>query len=284
MIIHTHHEIVPLKRNQTVRIIAFSDVHYGAEGCAANRFEEDVIRKFADDPSAYYLGIGDMYDAITPKDVRHRISEAGSKYRATEAVLDDVIKDFTHLFKKNKIPKERILGFGVGNHEDDVLRRYGTDLIERTCYELGVKNLGYSFFLRLLTSAKIPLVIFGSHGFGGSTRTDGADITKYVRHCFRHPGASVYLYGHSHQKWSKRVSVVKPDFGRRIQNDSSIIVGATGSWLKTYGHYSTPTYSERWGCNPIELGNLVVEATYKETDRRHPERFTKKYLDYRVVE
>lgn len=264
LIVYTHPYQVTLKYNQPFRVVAFGDIHWGARDCAEERFEREVLERYNEDPLTYFLGMGDIVDAIVSSDQkRYRATVIKAGFASREDILDQSIEEFATLWEKYKIPKQRLIGFLSGNHHDAILKRHGTDLTERLAYRLKTKNLGYSAFVKLQTisggSHKMPVVIFAHHGFGGSSRTDGGSVTKYVRHAFRYQGADIYLYGHDHQKYAKRIAVVKPDWLEGHATDTSFVVAATGSFKRTVSHDEIPSYSEVAGYNPAELGAISIE-------------------------
>lgn len=283
MIIHTHPSDITIKHGGSFRIVCYGDVHYGAAGCNVKRFEESVLEKYADDESVYFLNLGDTFDCITPKDYRHRLHEIAEEFRACEDIVDKQVEGFADLWNKYKIAPERLLGTAHGNHEDSILKYHGSNPTERFCYLTKQRNLGYSFFLRLRVrrgTAKFPLVIFGSHGFAGG-RMAGASVNTYTNFAFRHPGADIYLFGHNHRKWSQRVATISPNWLAHEQSDKSIIVGNTGTYMMTNGTTSAPSYSERAGMYPVELGHLELVVTNLATNRKGKQR---SWLDIRVVE
>lgn len=264
MIVHEHPHVVPLKHNGSFRIVAFGDVHWGSRQCAEERFERMVLKENADDPDCYFIGMGDLLDAIVASDQkRFRQSVHTDRYASREDILDASIEEFAGLWERYKIPKHRLIGMLSGNHHDAIAKRHGTDLTERLCYRLKTKNLGYSAFVKV--QARVgnhtqPVVLFAHHGFGGSSKTDGASITKYVRHAFRFPGADAYLFGHDHQAWSKRIPVVRPHWTSGTVYDTTFLVAATGSFLRTVSDGAIPGYSEVAGYNPALLGCITLRV------------------------
>lgn len=263
MIVYDFPHIVKVKHNGCFRIVAFGDVHWGSRQCAEERFEREVLRRYADDPDAYFIGMGDLLDGIVASDQkRFRQSVHKDSFASREDILDASVEEFSSLWEKYKIPKHRLIGLLSGNHHDAISKRHGTDLTERLCFRLKTRNLGYSAFVRINThigsTHKQPVVLFAHHGFGGATRTDGGSITKYVRHAMRYPGAAAYLYGHDHQTWSKRIPVVQPHWPSLSVYDTTFVVAGTGSFLRTVSNGATPSYAEVAGYNPALMGAICL--------------------------
>lgn len=284
MKIHEHSKIIELGNAGQFKIIAFGDVHYGAKACHLKRFEKNVLARNADNPNAYFLCMGDALDLIGPKDPRFRPDEG----MGFEDFVDAQIDGFVALFKKHKIPPHRILGMGLGNHEDSIRKFYGTDPVHRMCKALETEHLGYCFALRLKTrvngACKYPISIMGHHGFAGG-RKEGAAVNAYTDWMHRHPGHNIYLFGHNHKKWFHKVPVVEIDFNKREQVDRSVLVGNTGTYLRTYSKGVVPTYSEKKGFYPVELGHLEIELTHtRESEGSGKTRKQRSWLEIRGVE
>ena len=290
MIIHSHDHVLDFKSGHPVRIVAFGDVHYGASGCNVKRFEENVLERHAKDENVYFLDLGDTFDCITGTDWRFRPHELAPELQGREDVIDAQVEGFADLWKSYGIDKHRLLGKAHGNHEDTILRDSGSNPTERYCYLTKQRNLGYCFFLRLQFkkpggSGRHQFVIYGHHGFAGG-RKAGSSVNAYTDHAFRHPGAQVYLYGHNHQKWSYRVPTLFPNWAHHEQNDNSIVLGNTGTYLMTNGTDVAPGYAEKKGFYPVETGHLELVITpRRQVGGRGKDRNKERtWFDLQVVE
>ena len=143
--------------------------------------------------------------------------------------------------------------------------------MQRLCELLQVPFVGYSWLLRILLSsnggAGRCVIIRGHHGWGGGSRTQGADLTKYSKDV-AYWDADVFMYGHVHRLQSDRVPRLGLSGERLISKPKIMIL--CGSWLKTYSGNNNPTYSEQKGYPPIEMGGatLKIKPTYKWVDMR----------------
>ena len=106
-------------------------------------------------------------------------------------------------------------------------------------------------------------------------------MNTYTNFAFRNPGAQIFLFGHNHRKWSHRVATVSPDWRDHSQADKSLIIGNTGTYMMTNGDGTAPSYSERAGMYPVELGHLEIVVTCMKTNLKGRQRT---WLDLRVVE
>jgi len=285
LIVHTHPHTIIVASNESIRIVAFGDVHYGASGCNVRRFEENVIAANADDPNAYFLDMGDSFDMITVKDWRYRPHEVAEHLRGREDIVDAQVEGLANLWAKYKIPQHRFLGKLHGNHEDTILRDSGSNPTERYCYLTKQRNLGYCAYLRLKfrrkgSGTKRQVVFYLHHGFAGG-RKSGSSVNSYTDHSLLHQGVDVFLYGHNHRKWAQRVARPRPNWDFHEQDDTSTIIGNTGTYLMTIGNDVAPGYAEKKGFPCVELGHLEVVATLTRNRVGKKER---EWIDLRVVE
>lgn len=251
MICHSE-RILYKSLSDVVKIKPLADLHIGNAHC-----DERKARAWIDkDPSCYFVGNGDLMDMVIASDAkRYRKSSDG-----TEG--DDIVDEqIDKLYRWLEPHKDRILGLGTGNHEDAITKHSGTNPTKRLCQMLGCKFLGYSWLLKVTLSAGgqggRSIVIRGHHGWGGGSRTLGADLTKYSKD-MSYWDADVYLYGHVH----KRQTDVVPRLGLAGQNNKLVVrdqlIGITGTFLKTYSNTPDPTYAEIKGYPPVGLGGLVL--------------------------
>ncbi|MCP4648859.1 MAG: hypothetical protein GY853_02090 [PVC group bacterium] len=241
---------IKYKYGDTIKIKPISDIHYGNTYC-----DVDAFRRFLaeDGDNVYYLGIGDLYDSILPSDPRY--VKHGDALEGT-AVIDHGINDMCNILEPYK---DRIIGLGRGNHESQIIKRHGTDSIERTCEKLGLSNLGYSGLLKLVMSEETgrtrTVVIRYHHGWGGGSRTQGADLTKFSKDIQYWP-ADVFLYGHVHRKQADRIPHMGLS-GLKLYPRPRILC-ICGTFLKTYSDNEDSTYSEEKGYPPVEVGGLTL--------------------------
>lgn len=227
-----------------------ADVHLGAKACDELAFK----RYLADsDERTHFIGVGDLLDSIIVTDPRYRKAGDGTE---AEAVIDEQIDRMVALLKPYS---ERILGLGDGNHEDTITRRCGTNPTKRICETLGVPFLGFSWLYRLQFTVSggrgRTVTIRGHHGWGGGSRTQGADLTKYARDVSYYD-ADLFLYGHVHRRQHDevpRLSLVGKDLIAKPK-----VMVLCGTFLKTLSSDESPTYSEAKGYPPVSIGGATV--------------------------
>lgn len=237
--------------SKPVRIRPIADVHFGNSHSDVRAFKSFL----SEDPDSYFIGNGDLLDSVITSDAkRYRKSNDGTE---GDAVLDEQIDGMRDILEPYKA---RILGLGCGNHEDAITKHCGTNPMKRLCELLDVPFLGYSWLFKLVMAYKgsgkaRTVVIRGHHGWGGGSRTQGADLSKFSRDV-AYWDADVFLYGHVHRKQADRIPRLGLVGSRLVSKPK--LLGICGTFLKTYSATGDPTYSEVKGYPPVEIGGLTV--------------------------
>jgi hypothetical protein len=243
---------IEYKYGQTIKLRPIFDVHWGNKYCVKKDFIEFLSLA---DNKTYFIGGGDLFDAIILKDWRYAKSQ-------DETLGDDFLD--THVIEMAEILrpyKDRIIGLGIGNHEKTVLRNCNTNLVKRVCSEIGVPYLGYTWVITLhMREARgrgRDIVIKGHHGWGGGSRTRGADITKYEKDMGKWADVDIFLYGHVHKVQYDKTPMIKTCGGRLKAVPR--IMAICGTFLKTFSDGVDTTYSEDEGYPPCEVGGIELQ-------------------------
>jgi hypothetical protein len=241
---------IQYKYKDTIVIKPVFDVHLGSTACDVKAFKKFMAES---DENTYFIFGGDLFDSIVVNDVRYRKSGDSTK---GDAIIDELVDQGEEYLYKYK---DRILGIAKGNHEDVVTRRCGSDLIARLCKRLDVPDIGFSGLFRLILtengSRGRKVIIRYHHGWGGGSRTIGADLTKFSKD-MSYWDADIFLYGHVHRKQTDslpRLGLVGDKLVAKPQ-----ILAICGTFLKTYTDDVQPTYSEVKGYPPITTGGVVI--------------------------
>jgi hypothetical protein len=148
---------------------------------------------------------------------------------------------------------------GRGNHESELLKRHGTNLTKRLAENLGCPDLGYSGLYKLNFSENgsrgRTLIIRYHHGWGGGSRTQGGDLTKFSKD-MTYWVADLFLYGHVHRKITDTVDRLGLAGRKLISRPKFMCI--CGTFLKTYSPNTDSTYSEEKGYPPVSIGGLTV--------------------------
>lgn len=239
------------KFGDIIKIRPFFDIHYGVKACDVSAFKKDLQNV---DDDTYLIFGGDLLDSIHSRDPRYRKS---NDIYDGDAIIDNQINDMIKLLEPYK---DRILGLMVGNHEDEITKRCGTNPTDRICKALNAPNLGYSGLFKLVLteqgSRTRTIIIRFHHGYGGGSRTQGADLTKYSKD-MQYFDADLFLYGHVHRRQVDEVPRLGLSGIRLIAKPKILCI--CGTYLKTYIQGNDPTYSEVKGYPPVSVGGVMVE-------------------------
>jgi hypothetical protein len=254
------------KYKQQFKLLPFSDLHYDGKGkksvCDVAKLKKDLKEQV--DENTIILGVGDWFGGILPRDVKRYRKDLDSA--SGDNILDEQIDGLVEILKPYR---EQIYGIGDGNHEDSILLHCGTHLIKRLIDKLNlgiakpIIQLGYSWLLqirfRVENSHTRSLIVRGHHGWGGGSRTEGADITKFA-HDVKFWQADLFLYGHVH-----RLKINDIEEGRMFGDSGwktylkRMVV--CGTYQRTYSNSKTATYAEKKGYPPVSIRVPTIYLT-----------------------
>lgn len=172
-----------------------------------------------------------------------------------ECVIDEQIEEAYQCL----LPyKDRIIGLGEGNHER-VIANMGTNPIQRLSDKLGCEYLGYTFMcqLRLRTKSGIgrTVTIYGNHGWGGGSRTQGGDLTKFARPTGYYD-ADLFLFGHVHRSQHDEIARLGIVQNKLIAKPKHVCI--CGTFLKTISPDAIPSWAETRGFQPAKIGGINI--------------------------
>jgi hypothetical protein len=125
---------------------------------------------------------------------------------------------------------------------------------------LDTPSLGFSWIVVLRfreeTGRGRTLIVRGHHGWGGGSRTQGADLTKYSKDMAFWPDANIYLYGHVHRRQSDQIETFGVCGTKLVPKPKHIYL--CGTFLKTYSLTDEATYSEEKGYPPVSIGGVNI--------------------------
>jgi len=241
---------IPYEYGDTIKIKPIFDVHWGNKYCDKKKFVEWLADS---DEYTYFMGGGDLMDSIVVTDPRYAKHVDDSP---SDAIIDNQVDQ---LYEVLSPYKDRIIGLGRGNHEDTVIKKCGTDPMKRLCENLGTEYLGLSGLIRLRfregKGRGRTVLIRWHHGWGGGSRTQGADLTKFSKDMM-YWEADIFLYGHVHRKQTDRVPYLRLVGDRLVVKPR--LIGICGTFLRTYSKTTDSTYSELRGYPPVEIGGLKI--------------------------
>jgi len=241
---------IPYVYGETITLKPIFDVHLGSAYCDEKSFKEYLADS---NKNTYFMSGGDLLDSIIVTDPRYSKHVDGTE---RTAILDEQVDKAVEILRPYR---KNIIGLGRGNHEDTVVKHSGTDVTWRICEQLDCEYLGYSGFVILKLREKDgrgrTVTIKWHHGWGGGSRTQGADITKYSKDT-AYWDADLFLYGHVHKKQYDEI----PRLGISGKSliSKPIHFAICGTFLKTYSSTYDSTYSEVKGYPPVAIGGLTI--------------------------
>ena len=247
---------IEYKYGDTIRIKFFQDLHIGSP-----LFDKTGFKNFlADmDDKTYLIGNGDIFDMILATDPRYK---KGVENCTTEAIVDEQIDEGYQLLKPYA---DRIISIGIGNHEETIVKHNGTNPIRRLCEKLStdthkVEYLGMAWMIRLNMHEADKgrgrsIVVYGHHGYGGGTRTEGGSLTKFSKDLM-YQDADIYLFGHVHEKLYKNIPRGYHGGTKYLSKDRLLIIG--GCFKKNLTNDDSVTWEETRGFPIRSIGGVAV--------------------------
>lgn len=253
--VYSNSKSILCEYNETIRIKPIFDVHLGHKLCDVKAFANYL--KDSDDRT-YFIGGGDMLDSIIITDPRYRKSMDASE---SDSILNEQVDTLYEML----LPyKERILLFGCGNHEKTIVRKCSYNPIKELCRRLDVPyaGIGWIFTLRLRGKAGGGRTVYirGHHGWGGGSRTQGGDITKFSKDLPFYD-CDLFLYGHVHRKQYDEVPRISVLGNKLIAKPKKVVI--CGTFQKTLSDTEDDSWAEEMGFPPAAIGGVDIYITPK---------------------
>lgn len=259
---------ISYRTGDEITLVAFGDCHRGDRACDTKAFIS-MLKKHGKQPQTYFINMGDLHSYIPVTDKRYEVSNLAEEYWGVQNYIGRMIEDTANLVREYTTPDQWLVTTS-GNHEAGLTKHTNLDPIQLMSMGLGkewgtIFNAGYTWYLGLIFEhesggAVRKYTVYGCHGWGGASRTEGGPITKYSR-TISYYDANLFLFGHSHGLWVHSVEGVAPIFDtntpRLISRDR--FVCECGTFLKTLSSDENPTYSERAGFPPKRIGYVTIK-------------------------
>jgi len=247
-------QLIKYTHHGDVRIYMIGDEHCGTQHHHASLLKK-TIDKIKNDPTAYWVGMGDKCEFITPSDPRWD-SGGISDWLHPDNISYDEINYYCDTFTPIK---DKCIGLIEGNHEDSIHKHDHIDVQRNICKALGVDNLSYSSFIRFQfrrgrSSERRALTGFFTHG-AGCAITSGAKLTRLQR-LMDSFDADMVAQGHVHDLLIYEKPYMTLDNSGHIKQ--KVRIGAlTGCYFRTYTQGVPSSYGEKKNYPPVTLGSIV---------------------------
>lgn len=264
-------EIVYSSRSDVIKITPIGDIHYGGRDCNVKLLRA-CVRKIADDPLHFWVGMGDYSEWIIPGDPRFDFRDLSPEEKAGQ--LHGMVTEQERGVVAELLPiKDRCLGMLEGNHEHKLTKRLMVPIQDNLCRAIGGAgnnlNLDYSAILKLRLVRKVgsshtssTCKIYAHHGAGGG-RKKGAKVNRVEDLASMFPYCDIYVQGHVHD----RICFISSALDAREKTDTIYdrprAFGVTGTFKETYTQGGIG-YGEQAQYPPTALG--VITFTIRPTD------------------
>jgi len=276
-------------RGGVINLYPIGDTQIGAYHCA-----EGALRKFvkhiADDPDGFWVGGGDLIDAIKPSDFRNDINTLPDWMFTGDAStikqrMNDICQQQVQRVVEILAPiAPKCLGLVSGNHEDLVRKKYNHDYHNdivaglRSCCETkaqqkNIVDMTDASVLRFRcsrkkSSSKSTITVFVCHGAGGG-RTPGAE-PNHLDKLIKNKDFDLILRGHSHSYCQMPPSIVlSVNKQGKLKDELTFSMKRSanwGCWLRTWAA-GPATYDSRacYDAKPI-IGLKCRLQPFREID------------------
>lgn len=256
------HEIEHSSRQDVFNIIPISDAHLGHIAVDEKLLRSTIER--VKEPNTYWIGLGDICDAIGRTDKRHREESyapwcqgLNRVFAAQRAYAIEMFKPIGH----------KCLGYGMGNHEE-TLESHGNDLyysVLEGIVDSDDESLAYGMSGYIVLKFKrgkdgekrrtTTIRIYVHHG-GGGGRKMGSKALR-LEDLYAAYDADIYIVGHTHAKIVFPMQRVYVNSAGRMHT-KDIYLCNTGGFMKNTVD-STAIYPERKMLKPQALGSIEIQ-------------------------
>ncbi len=206
---------------------------------------------------AYWIGMGDYGEFITPHDPRW---DGGviAGWLSPDNIAYDLVN---HIYELISPIKDKCIGLLYGNHEDAIKKHNHDNVQKMLCDKLGVTDLGYSAFVRFQflrgrksTFNNRTYIGYFTHGSGCAV-TAGAKLIRLQR-TMDNFDADILAHGHVHDILVYEKPYLKLDNANQVKSRTKV-AAMTGCYFRTYTQGKSASYGETKGYSPVAIGSPV---------------------------
>lgn len=252
-------------RADVFRIVLLGDVHLGAAACD-ERLLQQTVDYIHNTPATFWIGIGDMVEAIPRQDKRYSEDVTAKWLHGKSAIIKYQRDRLTDILKPIG---PRCLAYLIGNHELCIAEQHSSDVyldvIEaiRATDDTDIRmDMAGFLVLKFQRShdgdrkgGTRTLTMWLHHGYGGGDLMGGSALK--LERMSESYAADVYAMGHVHKRMVFPTVMTGATRAGTITARNCYHI-LTGSMLKTALPVGT-TYSERFGKKPVALGAVELE-------------------------
>lgn len=248
-------------------VLLSSDRHHDNPYC--NRGLEKEHLELAKERNALIIDAGDLFCAMQGKyDPRSSMDDIRSE-DVGQDYLDRIVKHAAEFYAPYA---KHFLVMGDGNHEANIRKRHGMDLISNLIHRLnseygGAIHKGYyggwvRFLFNVNRTRRMSKNLKYHHGAGG-----GGPVTKGViqtnRQAVYLPDADIVLNGHTHDGWVLPLARERLTQGGKVKKDL-IWFARTPGYKDEYHDGSKGFHVEQWR-EPKPQGAVWLRFFYSQS-------------------
>jgi predicted phosphodiesterase len=240
------------KFSEAISVAVLGDVHAGNINFNKDLFTR--IAKMIGETGSYYVLMGDIADAITPKDRRYDLESVDRSLFTVREQYDyvyDVLSNYTD--------GGTCLGVLSGNHDEKVRKtsQSGHNYTNELAIKLDAPYLGYMNYLHFgfeVDGRRSKKTLFFWHG-EGKGRKPGSKLNR-LNDLVVGFHADIYCMGHTHMLNHFPTSQLRVLSNGRHSSVKYYPIDLihTGGFYKGYTTKAPVDYVARAGLNPLRLG------------------------------
>jgi len=214
-----HRRTVYTSASDTFRLVVIGDTHLG-NVASDEKTLKAVCQGIADDPRAYWLGLGDYCECINRHDPRFSTDALAGWLFGREEMRDIARTEADRFLDYTRPIAGKCVGLCEGNHEASILQHSECDVYSRIVEGLASDDehrldhrgmITWKFERNGGGSWTWPL--FASHGSGGG-RAETAPTAALTRLADQVDGVSAVIMGHLHRYEHHPVAKLRPEGGK----------------------------------------------------------------------
>ena len=257
-------------RERTLKLAPLGDIHWGEQGCAANRLKRHITRCVEE--GYHFIGTGEYIDFAAPSN-RARLLGA-DLFESAKAAIDNMARQMVdELYDDVLAPtKGRWLALVSGHHcwkFSYPTEETGPNSDTYLAHKLDCAYAEGAFASHVyLNDAPIPVRIFAHHGAGWAQTTGGA--AARIERVEADHEADIILLGHLHQMFGLPKQtldwVLTGNDSLKLVNKPKALL-YTGSWLEGWvqgyrlGDTPAAPYAEKRLLRTLLIGAPRIKAT-----------------------
>jgi hypothetical protein len=252
---------LPCKPGGSQGFALLSDLHIGAAVTDHEAIVADLelARRHGD----RILISGDVFEAITPRDVRYRPSGIHPRLQGRDDILDAAVEWAEELLSPYA---DLIDMIGEGNHETKITEKYGCDLNRQLLHRLNqyashtIRPGGYQGWVvyRFAGNRRVVKIAYWHGSGGGSSRSSCVKALEQMMDVM--VGGTIYATGHRHHRLALDYSHVHCLTNGKVETHGVMAV-MSGSYMRSYAG-TTGNYVSDKLLAPGGIGGVRVVATF----------------------